>query len=321
MSLKGDILRNISIFSGMQPEDLIKVGEKMQLRTYPAGEILFNEGDPGEELFAVSSGKVSVTVKSPSGEEILLSEAGAGSFFGEMSIIEQAPRSATCRTMEKTTVLSLKAEEFINLLEERPDAAVTIMQHMLSITAERLFKTGTFLSQMVRWGEEAGKRAITDQATGLFNRRFLEDSVEELFRKAKAETHPLSIAMFDLDHFGDINKKYGLEFGDQVIVRISELFKNLFRSQDILVRYGGDEFIFLFPDTGPENALELCNSLCREIKRVVFEEHPELILTCSLGIASFPDHARTLETLKDSADKTLYRAKELGRDRALLAVI
>lgn len=318
MKLNSTVLKKISIFKDLSEADLEAVMAKMKALNFPAGKTLFNEGDPGDELFVVSGGRVAVTVKSPEGEEILLSEAGEGSFFGEMSIIEKAPRSATCRTKEETTVLSLKAEDFMGLIEENPDAAVPVMNRMLSITAERLLKTGAFLSQMVRWGEEAGKRAITDQATGLFNRRFLEDSEEEIFAKAKTEAKGLSIAMFDLDHFGDLNKKYGIDFGDQVIVRIAEVFKTSFRPSDILVRYGGDEFIFLFPDTGPEKALELCSGLCGNMKEVRFPEHPELTLTCSLGIASFPEHADTMENLKDRADKTLYRAKELGRDRAVL---
>ncbi|HEY1406980.1 MAG TPA: GGDEF domain-containing protein [Spirochaetota bacterium] len=312
-----EILRNIEIFSNLGEEKLSHLYTHMRHRSFPAGSRLFNEGDPGEELFVIIKGSVSIIVNIPDGKELVISEIGEGNFFGEMSIIEQAPRSAGCRTNCDTECLSLHADAFNSLIVNHPEVAGEIMKRMLAITAGRLVTIGSFLSQMVQWGESSRKRAITDPATGLFNRRYMDDSFESLFTRAKTEGRSLTYVMFDMDHFGSLNAKYGLEFGDKVIIRASDVFKSVFRTQDILVRYGGDEFIFILPDAGRTTAQSLCDNLCAAMRALRFDIDHELRLTCSMGFASFPSDANVPDELREKADKALYRAKENGRDRAM----
>jgi diguanylate cyclase (GGDEF)-like protein len=191
------------------------------------------------------------------------------------------------------------------------------MNEMLSIIVERLMAIGAFVTQMVQWGSESHKRAITDEATGLFNRRYLEESFDGLLNRAKAERSSLTFAMFDMDRFGELNTKYGQEFCDRIIVASVQLFRDTFDQEDILVRYGGDEFIFIFPGADYESAQSKCDSLCRAVREMRFQEHEELRLTCSIGFATFPDHASTVDELKERADKALYQAKQDGRDRTI----
>jgi CRP-like cAMP-binding protein len=89
-----------------------------------------------------------------------------------MALLEQAPRSATCTALERTDCLVLGSGNFESLLREVPTAAAGVLERMLGIAAGRLVKTGSFVSQMVQWGDTARRRAITDAATGLFNRRY-----------------------------------------------------------------------------------------------------------------------------------------------------
>ena len=198
-----------------------------------------------------------------------------------------------------------------------PECAVKIMNKMLSIIVGRLMNIGAFVAQMVQWGAESRKRAITDPATGLFNRRYLEESFDGLVNKAKTGRRRLSLAMFDLDKFGELNTKYGQEFCDKIIVASAQIVRDTFDQEDILVRYGGDEFIFIFPGANQASAKKKCDSLCRAMREITFQEHEELRLTCSIGFSTFPDHASSVEELKDKSDKALYRAKEEGRDRAV----
>jgi diguanylate cyclase (GGDEF)-like protein len=194
-----------------------------------------------------------------------------------------------------------------------------IMFRMLNIISGRLNATGSVLSEMVRWGEDARKRAITDEFTGLFNRRFFDESCTTCIARAKGEGKPLSFVMIDMDRFGNLNKKYGEAFGDQVILAASKIYKDSFRQSDILARYGGDEFSCLLPDTNADTALALCNAMAANLRALRFPEHPELTITLSIGIASVPEHADNLEALKEAADKAVYAAKEAGRDRAAIA--
>ncbi|PKL16189.1 MAG: GGDEF domain-containing protein [Spirochaetae bacterium HGW-Spirochaetae-5] len=292
-----NILKNISIFEDTCDEDLDKIASEMKRRDLKAGELIFREGDPGDELYVIVKGGVSIFIIDKEGKEVVLSDIMAGNFFGEMSIIEQAPRSANCRVM--------------------PECAVKIMNKMLSITVKRLMNVGAFVTQMVQWGAESRKRAITDPATGLFNRRYLEDSFEGLVNRARTEGNSLSFVMFDMDRFGSLNTKYGQEFCDGLIVTSAQVFREVFSKDDILVRYGGDEFIFIFPGADAGSAQQKCDALCSAIRELRFPEHEELRLSCSMGFATMPHNASNADELKDRSDKALYRAKEEGRDRAV----
>lgn len=311
------LLKKIEIFASLDPSEFQLLLSLMKGRHITKGETLFREGDEGAEMFIILNGTIAITVTLSDGNEMTISEVHTGNFLGEMSIIEQLPRSASAVALEDTDLLSLEAAEFMKLIETAPEVAVKILHKMLGINAVRLSSTGRFVSEMVQWGETARRRAITDEATGLFNRRYLDDTIGSLFRRAKMENRPFSYAMFDLDHFGDLNAKYGLPFGDHVIVEMSKRFKEAFIEKDILVRYGGDEFTFLFPDSTPDEVLDRCEKLCGVMRTIKFPEHPELQITCSIGIASYPEDATRLDDLKEAADKALYRAKEEGRDRAL----
>ncbi len=319
MSPDGQMLRGIDIFQDLSDEDRTEVAGRMRLQRCGRGELLFREGDPGDELYVIASGSVAITVKPQSGAEIVLSRMSAGAFFGEMSIVERAPRSATCRAEESCEFLALHADGFHDLIARRPRAAVAILRRMAAITSARLGQTGSFLSQMVQWGEDARKRAVTDEATGLFNRRFYDESLDGILQRADLARVPVGLAMFDLDRFGTLNKSYGQTFCDRLIVEAAGVFKRVFGEQDILVRYGGDEFTFVMPGRDSGSSVERCRAVNEGIRTLAFPEHPELRLSCSLGVAVYPEQARTQAELKEKADQALYRAKEKGRDRTELA--
>jgi diguanylate cyclase (GGDEF)-like protein len=312
-----EVMRAIRIFSDLSPEAATMLYAKMNFRLFEPDEFLFKEGDYGDEFFIILKGAVSITVNLPDGKELVLSKIEAGNFFGEMAIIDRSPRSASCKTLEKTECLSLNALQFNSLMEENPDIACSIMNRMLSIAASRLTANGAFLSQLVQFGEASRKRAIIDPATGLFNRRYMDESFAALVARAALDNKKLSFVMFDLDHFGSLNSEYGLTFGDKVIAQAAQSFKKIFREKDLLIRYGGDEFIFILPDAKTEEAQCLCDNLCAEFRTLRFPEQPSLRLTCSMGFACYPDHASSHETLMANADKALYAAKQTGRDRAL----
>ncbi|MGO8694274.1 MAG: diguanylate cyclase [Rectinemataceae bacterium] len=309
-------LGGLSLFSGLDMDELAALRSRMRVMRCTSGEEVFAEGDAGDELFVLVEGRVSIGLRLADGDEIVVSEVLPGGFFGEMSIFDRSPRSASCRCTESSVLLALGSAGFDAFAGERPRAASRIMRKMLGIQTERLFATGSLVSQMVQWGEAARRRAVTDEATGLFNRRFLDDSLEGLFSRARLEAGPLSLGMFDLDHFGDLNRARGQEFGDAVIVEVSKAFRKAFRDGDILVRYGGDEFTFVMPGAESGTAAALCGEACRKVRELRLEAAPELRVTASIGYATYPGEASSLEALVAAADAALYRAKERGRDRA-----
>lgn len=307
------------MLSSLSTQDLNHLYSLMNTEEYRKEERLFTEGEAGETMYIVLSGSVSISVRTQDGAVLELAEISEGSFFGEMSIFDSAARSATCFPKSDTTVLSLNANDFYEFIQKRPAAGISIMQNMLKTTTQRLTSTGAFLSDMVTWGEKARTRAITDDFTGLYNRRFLDQAGEEQLTEAKNEGTPLSLVMLDLDHFGTLNNEYGQAVGDQVILAAVAVFKRIFEQNVVAVRYGGDEFTFLLKKTSPSRALDYCNQLLKELATIDLLKNlggAVNQVSASIGIAGFPDNGETVAGLMEKADKALYQAKEAGRNRA-----
>jgi diguanylate cyclase (GGDEF)-like protein len=193
------------------------------------------------------------------------------------------------------------------------------MNRMLDATADRSIRSSEFLSDMVRWGDEARKRAVLDSLTGLFNRRFLDEALRDGLQKARTGGAPLSLVMLDLDHFRQINQHYGADTGDQAIRALVPVLRSVLRADDVPARCGGDEFAILLPHTPGEEALRLARAICAGVRELPFFEGlggPLRRITTSQGIACFPEHGSDLKSLWEAADRALYRAKEQGRDQA-----
>ncbi len=313
-----DFLKEVDIFSLLSGEEITTLLPSLHLIEIDGGKTLFQEGDDGHELFIVRSGRVAVSIRLSDGKERELVEFVQGDFLGEMSIFDDAPRSATCYTKERSSLYSLRADDFFSLMLEHPSITLKVMHRMANRTIERLHHTNAFLSDMVHWGEEARKRAITDEFTGAYNRHFLDEALENHFGVAKSRGSTFALVMVDLDHFRSINELYGHSVGDRVIQEVVSIFKKYLRSKDILARYGGDEFVVLMPETELNLAKIMAENICSDVASlpVLHGMGGQITrVTTSQGIAAFPDHADDLETLKKRADEALYRAKEKGRNR------
>jgi diguanylate cyclase (GGDEF)-like protein len=315
-------LGHVDIFSLLSPSERRVLLDTMNFVEFEKGHVIFKEGDRGDTLYIVKSGTVSISLRLFNGQERELVEFSAGDFFGEMSIFENAPRSASCTTKEDSALFTLNGDTFFQFVESHPFIAIKIMYRMLNSTSQRLRNTDEFLSDMVQWGEKARKRAVTDELTGVYNRRFLEEALEEYFISSKAEMQSLSIVMVDLDNFRDINESFSTEVGDAVIVSVVEVFRKKLRDKDVIARYGGDEFTILLPDTESRAAKRLAEDICVSIEQLdVLErlEGPITRVTTSQGIATYPEHAENLKSLREKADQALYRAKHEGRNRVIIA--
>jgi diguanylate cyclase (GGDEF)-like protein len=161
-------------------------------------------------------------------------------------------------------------------------------------------------------------RASTDPLTGLPNRRAMAEAVKRMVAHASRVVAPLSLLLLDLDHFKQINDKYGHARGDQVLASVGATLRSMMRESDFTGRFGGEEFIVLLPATGFEGALTLAEKIRAAVAQIVIPTVERPIST-SIGIAVFPDHGRDSETLERSADRALYLAKKNGRNRVEVA--
>jgi len=184
---------------------------------------------------------------------------------------------------------------------------------------ELKYVTEVFNDMVARLHEsrrELERLSITDDLTGLYNRRYLMETLANEVRRSRRLDHPCALLMADVDHFKEYNDAYGHLAGDEALTRIAGVLRETTRDVDCAVRYGGEEFVVLMPETKAPGAIETAQ---RIRTRLATDELVGGKLSVSIGVAQFPDDGDTPEALLARADAALYGAKREGRDRVLRA--
>lgn len=169
--------------------------------------------------------------------------------------------------------------------------------------------------------QQAQQRAVIDSLTGLYNRRFLFEFLQQQIVQSKRYNQALSVMMLDLDHFKQVNDTYGHEAGDRVLKLFAHRLKESLRESDVAARYGGEEFVIVLPNTNQQGAL----ALAEKVRSVTLSASLDQVLpdlpnvSVSIGVATFPIHGETVEQLQRAADGALYQAKQTGRNRVIAA--
>lgn len=175
------------------------------------------------------------------------------------------------------------------------------------------------LNARVKRGRKLRQLMKQDSLTRLHNHGYIQELAQQLFAMASRKQQPCSMIMLDIDHFKSVNDRFGHAVGDRVIVSLSQLLLQRLRKSDAIGRYGGEEFLILMPDTAPADALNVMQQILSQFSQIAFNEDKQMFsVTFSAGVASSIDFDSAQAAL-DAADKTLYHAKALGRNRVLLA--
>ncbi len=169
--------------------------------------------------------------------------------------------------------------------------------------------------------ERTKKSALTDQLTGLANARYFFMHLEQELNRAQREQRTVSLIAVDLDGLKQINDNFGHQQGDRALQAIAEVFRRYVRNYDTVVRYAGDEFFIILPDTTNQLAVETANRIKRAVRETSLEVLPNqyINLSASFGVATFPGDAREAETLIAVADRAMYADKRLNQQTALLS--
>lgn len=179
------------------------------------------------------------------------------------------------------------------------------------------FGIATDITEHKHLEERLQHLATHDPLTGLYNRNVLEKRLNEEADRAARYKHLLSLLMIDLDDFKLINDTYGHRAGDIVLSNFAKLLEKSFRKTDYVARYGGEEFVIILPETPQVKAEELAERLRQQVSKKPFliEKDTQINITVSIGIATFPEQAKSSEGLLDLADLNMYEAKKAGRNQ------
>ena len=216
-------------------------------------------------------------------------------------------------------VLHLEFESAADLRHDSEKQVFRDSQQRLAVSAASQI---ALLLASLQLRETLREQSIRDPLTRLFNRRFLEESLERELELASRKRQSVAVLFLDLDHFKRFNDTFGHEAGDIVLQSLADLFRTFFRVTDICCRYGGEEFAIILPESSAQDAVKRADALRSKVKslRLKYKKQPLGQLTLSAGVAAFPEHGSTSGALLKTADKCLYESKSRGRDVVTVAL-
>lgn len=170
--------------------------------------------------------------------------------------------------------------------------------------------------ELIEKNQELLKLSITDKLTEIYNRAKLDKTLQEEFNRSKRYKTEFSVILIDIDFFKKVNDTFGHQIGDDVLKESAQVLKNSIRLTDVLGRWGGEEFLIISPQTNLEGAVKIAEHINNAIKLYKFKTYPNKV-TMSIGVASYFEDMSKIEEIVLNADKSLYKAKENGRDRVV----
>ena len=305
------LLDNLQLFRGVAPDDVDELLQGCDRRDIARGEVLLSPGEPNEHVFIILSGSLDVHVGSIQTPALTTMEPG--DCVGEMSIIEDRDPSAYVIGAENTHVLVIHQ----SVLWEMVDASHEFAKNLLVVLSERVRSHNRVIASNYGKLRKFERHATTDALTDLANRRAMESTFPKLIQFCKDMGQPVCMMMIDVDNFKRFNDMLGHVAGDRALSIVSKILRKQFRTRDLLVRYGGDEFAVLLPNVSLEEALTIGERVRRAISGETRDSSDSLIqipVRISMGVAQM-DPTGSLEVLIRDADAALYRAKHAGRDK------
>jgi diguanylate cyclase (GGDEF)-like protein len=265
-----------------------------------AGEILFNQDDPGDGMYWIKSG-ILIVFQGKLTEPHLLTFRHHGQVVGEIALLENVRRTASVAAIVPTHLKYMSKEKFQGLLERIPGFGIEIMR---------------LLSARLREVQPAEYSAgLYDHLTGALSRRTFDTRLKEEMKRARLYQYNLSLVFLDIDHFKIVNDTYGHQRGDEVLRAFVRQVKSNLRMTDLLFRFGGDEFVLILQGVDETRGPTLIQHLLDDVSAMKVPGDPPVQITFSAGVSYFPVDGDTAETLLEAADKRVYHSKRAGRGR------
>jgi diguanylate cyclase (GGDEF)-like protein len=315
---KTALLKRAALFSRLSAEELTLIARYSSYRRFQPGEVVFSQGSHREELYLVKEGSVSIRRRGDDEVEQEIARFVNGEVFGEMDLLDTAPRTASAVAEGAATLLLFPHEiEFARLLEKHPETFAHILRKLLGEIARRIRAIDKLISEKTPWIEDLKRQLHRDRLTGLFNRAFLE---EELPRIVASHPHT-SLLVMKPDNFKAINDTFGHEAGDKTLMQLAEAVKSRLGDGDIGARYRGDEYCVVLPGRSAREAVPAAEALraamrAMDVKKITGSD--AISLTGSVGVSTHPAPAADAKSLVARAFERMWEARNAGGDRILV---
>ena len=310
------LLSKAGLFSQLREAELRTLSRYSGYRTFAEGELIFPEGSHREELYLIKNGRV-VIRRGGNGEGQDIARFVAGEVFGEMDLLDSAPRSASAFAEESTTLLVFPNEvPFQELLEKHPYVFARILRKLLGEIAGRIRAIDRLVSEKSPWIEELKRQLLRDKLSGLYNRAFLEEELPRLL----AAGRPVSLLVVKPDNFKTINDTCAHEAGDRTLVLIADALKSCLAEGDLGVRYRGDEYCAVLPGRPAPEAARLAECIRLAVGRVDVAQVTGGAVTslpASVGVCTWPDSAADAKSLIAGGFERMLKARADGGNRVL----
>lgn len=287
--------------------------ERSEARALAVGDKLLQPELPSEHLYLILEGELRVHLAAHQAVEH--ATLVAGECTGEISLVDGKNPSALVVAAKPTRVLAVPHDTVWSLVDQSHDVA----RNLLAIIAGRMRNDNTALISSHNQRAQYEHQATVDALTGVHNRRWMNDAFPRVLHRCALNKQHSAVMVLDIDHFKKVNDSYGHLVGDAALKSLSDIMQHNLRPHDLLVRYGGEEFAILLPDTALAEAKSIAERLRKTVAANEVVSHGVAFkITISSGIASI-NEVSELETSFAQADEALYRAKEGGRNRVEIA--
>lgn len=304
-------LRGLELLGGMGPELLDLVMGRCPVRELRAGTTLLAVGQTNAEIFVVLRGELNVFLDDA--RSVPVAVLRAGDTVGELSAIDKKPASASVVAQAHSSLLCIDEAMFWHIVHASHGFAVRLMLKL----ADRLRANNTTVQANRELCAHFEAVALSDALTGVHSRRWIDETLPRLCDRHRFDGTPLTVALVDVDHFKRINDQFGHQTGDIVLCELAKTMRTRLRPTDFIGRFGGEEFLLVFPRTSLAGAAIAAERLREAVRVTVLKMRDGTQIPCatvSIGLAEM-QQGQDIARLLQVADTALYRAKHKGRNR------
>lgn len=311
------LLSRLQLFRNVDLENpaLLDLLSQCQYRTLATGEVILSTKAENRYLYILLKGRLAIQLSSS--EDIPLATVEPGECVGEMSIIDSRVPSAQVSASEETEVLVIEQD----ILWRMVSVSHEIARNLLYIMSERVRYSNLVIADSLEMQRKYQRFASTDALTGLHNRGWLDDAFDREIKRSERDELPLALIMIDVDDFKNYNDNFGHLAGDQVLVTVAEAIRSPLRPNDLVARFGGEEFAVLLPETTVTNAKIIAERLRERVSKTdpgMLDNKQLPVVTISLGITG-RQPGYSLDMMIAAADVAMYHAKRNGKNRIEIA--